>query len=463
MPRLKTKSKSDTIHKTKTTRHAEKNSISLQFSQWNQIVESFILQKTMSQQKEELPAQIWDQWLWYTDPQEPPTAEHELNQCQLLGLLICRYRCVKQKPIEEHVPFCNKQLNIVDKNICCMSLRELRDTLSNATMQWANVVQKQENSSTMLKFLDMCFHRFGEFCWASWEEVTVLQSHAMENPIADDISYVECIPMGQSGQKHQQITFSCMRNMLNTFLILYRLVSWQVQSESYAYDLHSHNETHNETRMQTHNEAHNNTAHEVKIEKHHVQASLDFFYKLGMFYDLMPAARLNYMHNFSGLYNCVSQPAYFHNPDYERRVQISLDRIQSGEEDVHTLPALMQMFPSIILLYEDDDLHKKFSEAKEKMSAGKHNAFLWAWMVTAAKRIYLIKWDSQQATHQVFFNKHNPNIIHLLQKFYIPWYNSTQERSSDPVQTMAFHNLSVKKNAENQIMTYFKKHFRKKI
>lgn len=252
------------------------------------------------------------------------------------------------------VPFAARQLSIMDNNICQMTLRELRDTLSNATLQWGSVVQKSESAETMMQFLDMCFHRFGEFCWASWPE------DDSTSPIVDDVSSIECIQITPD-IKHQQITFACMRNMLNTFLVLYRLVSWHMQSSAVKY-------------YEQTSESPN-----IHIEKHHVQASLDVFYKLGMFYDLIPAARLNYMHNFSGLYNCISQPTYFHNPDYERRVQLPLEEIQTGKHDVNTLPSLLQMFPEIVVLYEDDDIQQKMKDAREKLLHKPTSPYMWAW------------------------------------------------------------------------------------
>jgi hypothetical protein len=414
------------------------------FSKWNTIVESYVLMNPDSTEHTllDLPAEIWDNWLWHTDPQEAPTAELVLNQCQLLGLLICRYRAVKSNAVAKRVPFSNRFLNIVDKNICDMTLRELRDTLSNVTLQWAKVVQSTENSSLALEFLDMCFHRFGEFCWASWNELSTA------NPIADDVANIECICISDDC-KHQQITFACIRNMLNTFLVLYRLLLWQTQSCAQTYSVACVNGIHDGS---------------VTIEKHHMQASLDFFYKLAMFYDLVPAARLNYMHNFSGLYNCVSQPAYFHNPDYERRVQLPLVDIQSGTHDVHTLPSLMQMFPEIALLYEDDDLHSKLKLHSEKMF--KNQSFvtdIWAWMVTAAKRIYLMKYNMHNKTHSVFYNSIQPNIIGLIQEFYLPWCKESSSTLSSSSTTLSSTAMTPQQaQDENQIMTYFKLHFKKK-
>lgn len=404
----------------------------LEFSKWNTILESKL-------RNAELPPEIWNKWLWYTDPQEAPSADLELNQCQLLGLLICRFRSIKFDNNHGQVPFANRQLQIIDKNICDMTLRELRDTLSNVTLQFASVVQKQENTQSTFQFLDMCFHRFGEFCWASWLE------DAPSNPIADDVSSIECFQISEN-VKHQRITFSCMRNMLNTFLVLYRLVSWQTQSAPCAIQ--------NESTQ---------TTEEVMIEKHHIQASLDIFYKLAMFYDLMPAGRLNYMHNFSGLYNCISQPTYFHNPDYERRVQLPLAEVQTGKHDIHTLPALMQMYPEIVLLYEDDDIQQKMKAARAKLIYKPTSPYMWAWIVTAAKRIYLMRWDSKDGSHQVFYFSNNPNIIALVVQYFLPWHAKHSQilAAAASVSQKSILNADTSRGHknQNQIMTYFKMYY----
>ena len=43
------------------------------------------------------------------------------------------------------------------------------------------------------------------------------------------------------------------------------------------------------------------------IRLHHIVAASDDFSRLSMYWDLMPAAKLNYVHDFSGFFNCISQ------------------------------------------------------------------------------------------------------------------------------------------------------------
>jgi hypothetical protein len=59
------------------------------------------------------------------------------------------------------------------------------------------------------------------------------------------------------------------------------------------------------------------------IKLHHILAASDDFNKLSMYWDLMPAAKLNYVHDFRGYFNCISQVVYFHDQEYERKPQVS--------------------------------------------------------------------------------------------------------------------------------------------
>ena len=62
---------------------------------------------------------------------------------------------------------------------------------------------------------------------------------------------------------------------------------------------------------------------DLGIKIHHIVAASDDFSKLSMHWDLIPAAKLNYVHDFRGYFNCISQVIYFHNQEYERRPQVN--------------------------------------------------------------------------------------------------------------------------------------------
>jgi hypothetical protein len=83
------------------------------------------------------------------------------------------------------------------------------------------------------------------------------------------------------------------------------------------------------------------------------------------------------------MYNCVSQVTYFHNAKYERRMQKVDDfpSMMRGEFDViHTLPCVLQLFPDIEILFEEDEFcpfHFKESDPE----------FRW---IMSSRRLYLL-------------------------------------------------------------------------
>ncbi len=255
-----------------------------------------------------LPPGIWQEWVFRSNPNEPPNSESLLNRCQLLGLLICRYRAARQPPYPQTISLTPPRLVVFhDRPPSKMTLRELRDSMSNLVLQWGPdihskptmIPEKDTETKNILLYLDACFHRLGELLWATWP------CGDPDSPIADDIGSIEriCLP---NGVEHDQVTLSGMRNLINMFLMGYRLTHWIQQSSIQL--LKSSNDKDEDDLPKC-----------TPIHQHHVSASIDVFYQISMYYDLPPAARLNYRHMFSGLYNCISQPVYYHNPDYQRR------------------------------------------------------------------------------------------------------------------------------------------------
>lgn len=94
---------------------------------------------------------------------------------------------------------------------------------------------------------------------------------------------------------------------------------------------------------------------------------------------------LTLIHTHAGMYNCVSQVVYFHNPKYESRLQErnNIDAINKGScEGVHILPCIMQIYPEIQVVYEGDDFGTNILEPDNK-----DNCDTW---VVAGKKVYLL-------------------------------------------------------------------------
>ena len=348
-----------------------------------------------------LPDGIWEEWVFRSNPNEPPNAKSLLNRCQLLGLLICRYRAARYPPHTKCVGLHPARLIIVNKSPSDMTLRELRDSMSNLMLQWGPDIHTQPTMGTMaqlLIFLDGCLHRLGELAWATWPCGT-------ESPISDDVGSIEriCMP---NGVDHDQITLTCLRTLINTFMMGYRLLHWIHMA---AGELEESDETDVDQLPEC-----------TPIHHHHVSASIDVFYSISMYYDLPPAARLNYRHMFSGLYNCISQPVYYHNPDYQRKIQLDIKQITEAKVDICTLPIMLQMYPEVTILYDDDDLVDSLPQSLSALKSTE-KVYAWRWLLCAS-RVYLFRWDPVTKEQKVY-REPDGNILHCMRRNYMPHRN----------------------------------------
>jgi hypothetical protein len=80
---------------------------------------------------------------------------------------------------------------------------------------------------------------------------------------------------------------------------------------------------------------------------------MDDFYSFHMHFQLPLAAKLNYLHDFPGLYNHVSQPVYFHNPTFERLNRHPI----TSTTPIHAFPSFCQLHPHIPVKFEEDHIN----------------------------------------------------------------------------------------------------------
>jgi hypothetical protein len=116
------------------------------------------------------------------------------------------------------------------------------------------------------------------------------------------------------------------------------------------------------------------------IKHYHVEASIDAFNVIQQMFFLAPAQRLIYMHNFSGMFNDISQVTYFHYPDYVRSPQIEPDKMENC--GMHTLPCFGKIIPQLRIVYDD--------EINIPLGLVKPSDSFW---IVSARRVYL--WDAR--------------------------------------------------------------------
>ena len=290
-----------------------------------------------------------------------------MNRCQLLGFLVCLFKGAQQsqnldKALTDPE---TTRLTLMSKPVHTMTLRELKDTIENLQLEWPLFLKRlssnpnaQKNLDSVISLIDQCFARFGSLCQVAGPE-----------SLMDDLSSID--PHTNNTLK---ITYPCIRRTICTFMVFYRhlhlLAVTKCVQDSYF---------------------------DCKITKYHMEASGDEFNLLCMHLSLPVAAKMNYKHDFTEMYNHVSQVVFFHNSEYQRTPRAKLEAISTAFPE-HILPALMQMHPSITVKYEEDHI--------DLTSPGTD----WWWLVVAG-RIYLV-----DPKRNVWYS---PSVTSLMQNVYL--------------------------------------------
>jgi len=287
------------------------------------------------------PQEIWNEWLWGCDLAEPVTVDCLLNKSHLLGVLVARFRALREPHLMD---VCVTLPNMVHQasRVALMTPRQVKDVIEDLQLHWGEYVEGTDVDE-LTELVDACLTRFGFFLLypAHYEDVGM-----------------------RDAKDPGRMNVLCVRRLISSMCVLYRhldlLHRWIDPPEI------------------------DGDACMESIQEFHVQSSTDEYYKHVMHADLPPAALLIYRQDFAGFYHCVSQAVYFHFPSYERKVQLDLETLREGRHPVNLLAPVREMYPEIHLCYEDDT---------PKQGA-------WNWMLMG-KRVYLL--DMQEG--RVFYSQ----------------------------------------------------------
>jgi hypothetical protein len=244
----------------------------------------------------------------------------------------------------------------MNKGVESMSLRELKDTIANLQIEWPAFISRleinphaQANLEAVISLIDQCAARFGVLCLSAFDGETMDDLGAVEPSKEDPALF--------------QLTAGSIRRMISTFLIIYRHLYLLAVCENVPA-----------------------IWRDLGITKYHVEASSDDFNMMCMHLSLPVAAKLNYRHDFPGMYNHVSQVVFFHNNDYQRISRADLKNFREASP-AHVLPALMQLYPDIGVKYEEDQMDLSEGPSSSTTNSGSGNG--WYWLVVAG-RVYLV-------------------------------------------------------------------------
>lgn len=318
------------------------------------------------------PGQLWVDWIWKSNPEEPFEPGILLNRSHLLGLLACRHMAgVLSMSHEDALPAqethrddAESRMVLVRKPPREFTLRELKDSLDNLLIEWPQFVERldsnpraAENLGAVAALVDGCFARLGHIAQRP-ADARVFNDPSCTEPHAQGL-----IKLSRPG----------LRRLLGSFLVLYRHLDVLGKSR--------------EIPVLT-------QPFDSELRKHHVEASTDDFHLMCMHTLLPVAAKLNYKQDFPGMYNHVSQVIYFHNSKYERTPRATLEEILSTGDPTQAVPAIAQIFPDIDIAYEEDHIDLTLPTGK------------WRWLVFP-RRIYLVDPNSN-----IFFSKNALSLLH---------------------------------------------------
>ena len=285
----------------------------------------------------QLPINLSAHWVWRCTPEEPLTQAAMLNECHLLGLLLCR----QQPPGPPLPPPTPGGVVLLGTAPHSMTLTELRDSVDNALIE---LPTHRHAAHPATAFIDGCFHRFGAL--------------AAQGGGADTLNDSLIVEEHTDPAAPLKLSRPAIRRFLASFLIMYRHVHLAAIAEPVP-----------------------PAPYDCGIRKHHMEASSDAFGLLAMRMRLPAAAVLNYKQDFTGFFNHISQVVYFHNPAYQPLQRIPLAEAARGDP-LQVLPAIQLLYPDIRTYYEEDafDITRPLGH--------------WAWIVLPG-RVYLAGPDAR--------------------------------------------------------------------
>jgi hypothetical protein len=298
--------------------------------------------------KGEITVEVVHDWLWGTDPEEPYHVDVLLNRNHILGLMVCRYKHLVTRDTDRpEYHSTNQRMTIMDKPIQYMTWRELKDTVANILLEWPAFLDRlrenlrsKQNLKQVLDLVNQCAARFGKLAYT-----------AADADLFDDVTETQPCQQREFADKIT-LTAAALRRMVGSLQIMYRHLHLLAMC----------------SRVPRQN-------YHAGISKYHYEASNDAFNLLCMHMTLPVAARLNYRHDFPGMYNHVSQVVYFHNSQYTRIPRHPMEDIRNAPP-VHILPAIQEIYPEIPLRFEEDGIDPTKNQG-------------WYWLLLAG-RIYLV-------------------------------------------------------------------------
>jgi hypothetical protein len=279
----------------------------------------------------DIPDTLRTRWMWELDLRQEVSAKKMLNQSHLTGLVLCRVSGLKTTTIPGAATDLIGSAAVIRTTYRDMSMRSLHDSVEHAQMHMQPLIVGGYGSSVEISESTMTenLNRFGEHLERLFARLGQILLPLKETPDAvfDDPNSLE---VAVDGNVTRIMTSSALRWFLNVFVILFRHVEFRRVAQAPPV-----------------------ASARLELKEFHIEAATDDFYTYSQFYDLPPAAVLQYCTDFGLMFNSVTQITYFNFPDYQRRKQLSYEQVSSGEPAIYSIAPVLSMLPNVKIMYED--------------------------------------------------------------------------------------------------------------
>lgn len=306
---------------------------------------------------QDIPSDMWDIFLWRVDATSETSAACTLNELHLMFLIVARIRYknetnhYKTKTVKIQDIISNPAADLFRVPVGNMPLRMLIDSIDNIKIMWKELLQL-EDLDACYALIEALTTAVGRMCYA-------------DNAVLDYEDMLDVI------EKDKRIlSTACIRKLSSFLYLAYR----HMHLAASAIELNFDEEL------------------QLDLHAHLTTASLDDFYKISMYYDCNIADVLHYRHEFSQMFHSISQVMFYNNTQYCRRKQRPHVEVISGRYTEHMIPLIMQLFPDVHVLYEDDVLPVGFAipgssdTMAEELPSSTES---WLWWILPGK-IYLL-------------------------------------------------------------------------
>ena len=261
-----------------------------------------------------IPETLRDVWMWDLDLKEEVSARAMFNESHLTALVLCRVAGLSRPLIPGVASDLFDGVAVVQTPYQELTMRDLHDSVEHAQIHMQQLI----SSPNYREHLDRLFVRLGQL---------LLPLPQTSDLMFDDKDSLE---VAHDGSRTHIMSSTVIRWFCNTFVILFR---------------HS--------KMQRVAQAPVPVGPRLELKSYHIEAATDSFYVHSQYYDLPPAAALQYACDFGQMLNSVTQITFFCFPDYNRRTQLTDVEVATGDNPIYTLAAALAMLPHVSVLHED--------------------------------------------------------------------------------------------------------------